>query len=108
MSLQQCGNSACPKRDSGPPAEGSSSVALSVCSRCRTTAYCSRECQTASWPTHKANCQRQNYIIKFHLAPEHITNPSVVRTISCPADANFCKRVPCYLVNLCRASITTV
>lgn len=28
------------------------------CTRCRQVNYCSRECQKAAWPTHKANCDR--------------------------------------------------
>ena len=33
-------------------------VALSVCSRCMITQYCSRECQVAHWPDHKESCNR--------------------------------------------------
>ena len=29
---------------------------LMVCSRCRISQYCSRECQIASWPRHKCDC----------------------------------------------------
>ena len=31
-------------------------VALSVCSRCMVTQYCSRECQVANLPQHKVDC----------------------------------------------------
>ena len=31
-------------------------VSLSVCSRCRVFQYCSRECQIASWPKHRIDC----------------------------------------------------
>jgi len=31
-------------------------VALSVCSRCMITQYCSRECQVAHWPEHNEKC----------------------------------------------------
>ena len=31
-------------------------VALSVCSRCMITQYCSRECQVANWPEHEEDC----------------------------------------------------
>jgi len=31
-------------------------VALSVCSGCMITQYCSRECQVAHWPKHKSYC----------------------------------------------------
>ncbi|XP_064615529.1 uncharacterized protein LOC135479570 [Liolophura sinensis] len=31
---------------------------LKSCTRCRTTAYCSKSCQLGHWPKHKANCRR--------------------------------------------------
>ncbi|KAH8743583.1 mynd domain-containing protein, partial [Diaporthe sp. PMI_573] len=80
-SAQKCGNPSC-TTDPG-------SVAIKQCGKCKKTTYCSRECQTASWLTHKMRCRRPNYIIKFYLCPGHITNPEVVRTLSCPADAVF-------------------
>jgi Plasmid pRiA4b ORF-3-like protein/MYND finger len=76
---EQCGNPQC----------NSNSTKVQRCGRCLKTAYCSRECQTACWPWHKTTCWRQNYVIKFHLAPEHITNPPVIRTLSIPADTAF-------------------
>ncbi|EFX04015.1 mynd domain containing protein [Grosmannia clavigera kw1407] len=81
MASQQCGNSSCTK--------GAASAALKACSRCRKVGYCSRECQTVAWTTHKTSCRRQNYIVKFHLSPGNITNPEVVRTLSCPADTSL-------------------
>jgi hypothetical protein len=30
---------------------------LRVCTRCRTAAYCGRECQAAHWPVHKIECR---------------------------------------------------
>ncbi|CAF9908570.1 MAG: hypothetical protein HETSPECPRED_008116 [Heterodermia speciosa] len=62
---------------------------LKHCSRCKNEAYCSTECQTQHWPTHKAHCKRPNYILKFHLCPGTITDPPIWRTLSCPADATF-------------------
>ncbi|KAF5120876.1 hypothetical protein E5D57_013212 [Metarhizium anisopliae] len=80
-SKDRCGNATCIKSaDLG---------SLPKCSRCRKVAYCSRECQLAVWPTHKQFCVRPNYIIKFHLAPEDISEPPVTRTLSCPAHAAF-------------------
>ena len=38
-------------------------VALSVCSRCRISQYCSRECQVVHWPHHKGKCE---IYVKFH------------------------------------------
>ena len=33
-------------------------VTLDVCSRCRVSQYCSKECQVAAWPVHKMNCDK--------------------------------------------------
>jgi len=35
-----------------------SAQALSVCGGCREVSYCSRECQKAAWPAHKASCNK--------------------------------------------------
>ncbi|KAI1375618.1 hypothetical protein F4677DRAFT_421886 [Hypoxylon crocopeplum] len=80
-SSQECGNPECNAT--------STPQVLLECARCDTVSYCSKECQIAAWPVHKPTCRRQNYIIKFHVAPDIITNPPVVRTLSCPADALF-------------------
>jgi hypothetical protein len=77
---QACGN---------PNCTGGSGSSLLTCGRCRNESYCSRECQTASWPSHKGKCNRQNYHIKFYLCPDEITDPLVIRTLSCPATATF-------------------
>jgi Plasmid pRiA4b ORF-3-like protein len=47
------------------------------------------KCQKEDWPAHKAECRRQNYILKVDLDPESIKNPRITRTISCPATATF-------------------
>ncbi|EED16617.1 MYND domain protein, putative [Talaromyces stipitatus ATCC 10500] len=31
---------------------------LKCCARCKETLYCSRECQTADWKTHKKSCNK--------------------------------------------------
>ncbi|KAF7865940.1 hypothetical protein EAF04_006104 [Stromatinia cepivora] len=59
------------------------------CSRCRSRQYCGKGCQTRDWPTHKASCKRQNFILRVDLSPRYLTNPRVTRTISCPATASF-------------------
>jgi hypothetical protein len=76
-----CGNHDC--------AASAGTSTLYRCGRCRNAIYCSRECQTASWPSHKSKCKRQNYIIEFHLCPGVITDPPVIRTLSCPAKATW-------------------
>ncbi|KAM4067326.1 plasmid pRiA4b ORF-3-like protein [Hirsutella rhossiliensis] len=83
--MDKCGNAGCTK----PSSFALDTNSLQRCSRCRKAAYCSRECQSAAWPSHKGACVRPNYIIKFHLGPEHITNPPVTRTLSCPAHVSF-------------------
>lgn len=37
---------------------------FSSCSRCKTTFYCSRECQKADWKAHKLSCVRQTKEMK--------------------------------------------
>ncbi|KAK4165552.1 hypothetical protein QBC43DRAFT_208158 [Cladorrhinum sp. PSN259] len=59
------------------------------CARCQSCHYCSRTCQSTHWPSHKSKCIRPNYIIKFHLFPSEITDPPVIRTLSCPSNATF-------------------
>lgn len=80
----KCGNAECPN----PP---DNTTKLLLCGRCKEVSYCSKNCQEATWPTHKTLCQRQNYIIEFQLHPDDIQNPTVSRTLSCPADATFQK-----------------
>ncbi|KAK3291459.1 MM3350-like domain-containing protein [Chaetomium fimeti] len=79
----KCDNPSCPLPEGSPP------TPLLLCSRCRATRYCSQTCQAACWASHKRQCRRLNYIIKFRLAPAHITDPRVERTLSCPANAPF-------------------
>lgn len=62
---------------------------LLTCSRCKIIRYCSKDCQERHWPQHKTKCKAQNYILKIDLAPEDITDPSISRTLSCPAGATF-------------------
>jgi len=68
---------------------GKASDSLQKCGRCKTTCYCSKECQVTQWPTHKTNCKRPNYLLHFHLCPDDIDDPPVTRTLSCPATATF-------------------
>ncbi len=45
LTMAQCCGPACAK------------PASSMCQRCKASAYCSRECQAADWPQHKALCK---------------------------------------------------
>lgn len=78
----KCANPQCPTAPDANPT-------LLRCARCQVVRFCSVDCQKACWPDHKKECRRPNYIIEFHLAPEHIKDPSVKRTLSCPADSTF-------------------
>ena len=71
---------------------------LKRCAKCQSVFYCSRECQTANWPTHKRSCvaravaeaaSAQNYILNVRLRPDDIVDPIIIRTLSCPAGATF-------------------
>ncbi|CAD6445019.1 7b7a30aa-ac15-4fb9-9d5f-cf1dc3944848 [Sclerotinia trifoliorum] len=64
-------------------------IEVRLCSQCRSHEYCGNDCQTRDWPTHKASCMRQNFILRVDLSPRYLTNPRVTRTISCPATASF-------------------
>ena len=77
--------------------EPDSGTSLQQCGGCKQAYYCSRECQTSNWPTHKTICIRPNYLIRAQLCPEAISwrlqaiisDPNVERTISCPSYATF-------------------
>jgi len=38
---------------------------LKACSRCKYAQYCSKECQVADWPSHKAICKQMCDVHKF-------------------------------------------
>lgn len=42
----------------GYPRHSSQLTGLKVCARCKTVAYCSRECQRVQWPHHKHACKK--------------------------------------------------
>jgi len=46
----------CPDCGKEPAAAAAGAVALKVCSRCKLTSYCSKECQRKHWKEHKTNC----------------------------------------------------
>jgi len=48
-----------------------------------------RNAKKEDWPTYKAGCRRQNYLLKVDLHPEFTKNDRITRTLSCPATATF-------------------
>lgn len=58
--LVRCAAAPCGVRwDSrGPLADFADRSLLSVCSKCRTVAYCSSSCQRAHWPRHRSACRQ--------------------------------------------------
>jgi len=38
---------------------------LMACGRCKYAQYCSKECQVADWPSHKATCKKMSDLRKF-------------------------------------------
>lgn len=49
----RCDGSDCGKAKEDLPAGGK----LQKCGKCREVFYCSKECQSSSWPVHKKSCQ---------------------------------------------------
>jgi hypothetical protein len=71
---------------------------LKRCAKCQKALYCSQECQRTDWPSHKQFCvsraeeeaaSAENYEFKVLLRPSEIDNPTIWRTLSCPAVATF-------------------
>ncbi|KAK4038403.1 plasmid p 4b orf-3 family protein [Parachaetomium inaequale] len=87
---KKCDSPSCPKPADSAPAT------LLLCSRCRTTRYCSQACQAASWPAHKKQCRRQNYIIKFRLVPDDISDPPTAFGWATTHSFDFAVKDPAY------------
>ena len=45
------------KKDGVLNCSGCGKTAKSLCSNCKTVAYCGRDCQVSCWKTHKSNCK---------------------------------------------------
>ena len=62
---------------------------LKKCDRCRSVAYCSRECQVADWPKHRVVCGKTSEVLRGHgEVPANAagceSRPSVVMSIQAP------------------------
>lgn len=44
---------------------GRAAAKLLQCSKCKQRRFCSRECQTADWPSHKRQCAAPAFALKF-------------------------------------------
>ncbi|KAF7375842.1 putative MYND domain protein [Mycena sanguinolenta] len=53
------------------------------CSKCQTANYCSKECQTLSWPTHKAVCDGAEYKIFSKLVKNLSLNFTLLMQLNC-------------------------
>ncbi|KAF4628359.1 hypothetical protein G7Y89_g9793 [Cudoniella acicularis] len=89
--------------------ESSQGIALLICGRCKSRAYCGKsslqrvvrwhpadfplwtgaDCQEEDFSRHKGKCEPQHYILKVDLLPQFITKPRIMRTLSCPAYSTF-------------------
>ena len=47
----------CARPDCGAVSGGPANTTLQLCAACQQTRYCSRSCQLAHWPAHKAACK---------------------------------------------------
>lgn len=67
---------------------------LTKCARCRETMYCSKECQTTAWPSHKLVCKKQEESAKkASVRPSNLDMPAQPSTFMDTLTANIRKNL---------------
>jgi splicing suppressor protein 51 len=55
----------------------SDDVELNVCAKCKTTYYCSRDCQKADWKSHKRTCGKDSFETTGLINSENYSSPFI-------------------------------